>query len=199
MVDNKVRIVAVALVSLVVGAALGGVVAYSAKPTPRSDPARQRNDLVAGYGLMWSTLEDEAQIDKLGLLKRITLDAPPERILSIMAQVTKAANNTLEELGRYRELKPRIARLPVEDSFGTVLQAAMKEDSTKILLEHSPKFSKRLIISQAQALRMVIVLAQEIAKGDPNKERQAWLRRVASDYAKMYDSYLTNLAFAASN
>jgi len=60
---------------------------------------------VAGYGLMWSTLEDEAQIDKLGLLKRITLDAPPERILSIMAQVTKAANNTLEELGRYRELE----------------------------------------------------------------------------------------------
>jgi len=46
---------------------------------------------------------------------------------------------------------------------------------------------------------MVIVLAQEIAKGDPNKERQAWLRRVASDYARMYDSYLTNLAFAASN
>ena len=199
MVDNKVRIVAVALVSLVVGAALGGVVAYSAKPTPHSDPARQRNDLVAGYGLMWSTLEDESQVYKLGLLKRITLDAPPERILSIMGQVSEAANNTLEELARYRELEPRIARLPVADSFGTVLQAAMKEDSTKILLEQSPKFSKRLIISQAQALRMVIVLAQEIAKGDPNKERQAWLRRVASDYARMYDSYLTNLAFAASN
>ena len=199
MVDNKVRIVAVALVALVVGAALGGVVTYSAKPTPRSDPARLRNDVVAGYGLMWSTLEDEAQIDKLGLLKRITLDAPPERILSIMAQVSKAADNTLAELARYRELEPRIARLPETDSFGTVLQAAMKEDSTKILLEHSPKFSKRLIISQAQALRMVIVLAQEIAKGDPNPERQAWLQRVASDYGRMYDSYLTNLTFAASH
>jgi hypothetical protein len=199
MVNNKVRIFAVALVSLLVGAALGGAVTYSAKPTPPSDPARQRNDLVAGYGLLWSTLEDEATIDKLGLLKRITLDAPPERILSIMAQVSKAANNTLEELARYRELQPRIARLPVTDSFGTVLQAAMKEDSTKILLEHSPRFSKRLIISQAQALRMVIVLAQEIAKNDSNKERQAWLQRVASDYGKMYDSYLTNLTFAASN
>lgn len=199
MVNSKVRIVAVTLVSLVVGAGLGGVVTYSATPAPRSEPARQRNDLVAGYGLMWSTLEDESQVYKLGLLKRITLDAPPERILSIMGQVSEAANNTLEELGRYRELEPRIARLPETDSFGTVLQAAMKEDSTKILLEHSPKFSKRLIISQAQALRMVIVLAQEIAKGDPNPERQAWLQRVAGDYGKMYDSYLTNLTFAASN
>src|SRR6188508_1272163 len=43
MDSNKVRIVAVALVSLVAGAALGAVVAYSgrSKPIPRSDPHRQ--------------------------------------------------------------------------------------------------------------------------------------------------------------
>jgi hypothetical protein len=66
-------------------------------------------------------------------------------------------------------------------------------------MEHSPKFSKRLIISQAQARLMLIVLSNEIAKSDPNKERQAWLQRVASDYTKMYDAYLTNLAFTDSN
>ena len=199
MDSQKIRIVAIALVSLVAGAALGGFVVYSKKPIPHGESADLRNDLLTGYGIMWSTLEDEAQVDKLGLFKRITLDAPSEHVLSIMAQVSKAADNTLEELGRYRALKPAIERLPKTDSFGASLQAAMKEDSTKLLLERSPKFSKRLIISQAQALRMVIVLSKAIAKIDPNKERQEWLQRVSSDYTKMYDDYVTNLVFAGSH
>jgi hypothetical protein len=198
--NNKLRIAAIALVSLVAGAAIGGFVAYSEKPTPiPRAPAQLRNDLLTGYGLMRSTLEDEAAVEKLGLFKRVTLDAPPERVLSIMAQVSKAAANTLEELGRYRALEPAIERLPETDGFGTDLQEAMKEDSTKLLLERSPKFSKRLIISQAQALRMIIVLSKEIAKIDPNKERQQWLLRVSSDYTKMYDAYVANLQFAGSH
>jgi hypothetical protein len=190
---NKVRIVAVALICLVAGAALGAGVAYPArsKPIPRSD-------LLTAYTLMWSTLEDESGIDKLGLFKKVTLDAPPEKVSSIMAQVSKAADNTLEELERYRKLEPPIKRLPETDSFGTNLRRAMKDDSTKLLLERSVKFPKRLIISQAQALRMMIVLSKEIAKLDPNKERQEWLQRVSSDFTKMYDAYLTNLAFEGS-
>lgn len=201
MDSSKVRIVVIALVSLIAGAAIGGFVAYSEKPTPtpHNEPARLRNDLLTGYGLMWSTLEDEAEVDKLGLFKRITLDAPSESVLSIMAQVSKAADNTLEELARYRALEPAIERLPDTDSFGNSLQQAMKEDSTKLLLERSPKFSKRLIISQAQAVRMVIVLSKAIAKIDPSKERQQWLQRVSNDYTKMYDAYVTNLVFTDSN
>jgi hypothetical protein len=190
MDSKKVRIVALALVCLVAGAALGAVVAYAgrSKPSPRSD-------LSTAYTLMWSTLEDESGIDKLGLFKKVTFDTPPEKVLGIMTQVSKAADNTLEELERYRKLEPSIKRLPEPDSFGTTLQRAMKDDSTKLLLEKSHKFPKRLIISQAQALRMMIVLSKEIAKIDPNKERQAWLQRVSSDFTKMYDAYLTNLAF----
>ena len=197
MESNKVRIVAVALVSLVAGAALGAVVVYSgrSKPIPRSDPAHRQDDLLTAYTLMWSTLEDESQLDKLGLFKRATLDAPPENVLSIMAEVSKAAGNTLEELERYRKLEPPIKRLPETDSFGTHLRRAMNEDSTKLLLERSLKFPRRLIISQAQALRMMIVLSKEIAKIDPNKERQEWLQRVSSDFTKMYDDYLTKLVF----
>lgn len=64
--DNKIGIAAVALASLVVGTARGGYIAHSTRTTGQSDPVRQRNDLVAGYGLLWSTLEDEAQVYKLG-------------------------------------------------------------------------------------------------------------------------------------
>lgn len=45
------------------------------------------------------------------MLKKLTFDTPPEKILGIIAQVSEAADNTLEELGRYRELPPRIDRL----------------------------------------------------------------------------------------
>jgi hypothetical protein len=138
MDDNKLRIVAVALVSFVVGAALGGFVAHLATPICHSDPTHQRNDLLAGYALMLSTLEDESQVYKLGLLKRITFDAPPEKISSIMAQASEAATNTLEELERYRQLEPRITQLPETDGFGTDFHAAMKEDSTKILWSIRP-------------------------------------------------------------
>jgi len=99
MVDNKVRIVAVALVSLVVVLRLAGSLRTQRSRLLMAIRSVSGTTSWQGNGLMWSTLEDEAQIDKLGLLKRITLDAPPERVLSIMAQVSKAANNTLEELG----------------------------------------------------------------------------------------------------
>ncbi len=189
------------LLVLMAGSALGGCAAIPEQATPVAarEPAGSWIDLLTGYELMRSTLDDEAQLDKLGTLKRVALDKPPDKVLSIMAQISKAAGNTLEELDRYSALKPAIEQLPEKDGFGTELQKAMKEDSTKQLLERSPQFPKRLLISQAQALRLMVVLPKTIARLDPNKERQEWLQRVSSDYTKMYDAYLANLVYGRSN
>ena len=55
-------------------------------------------------------------------------------------------------------------------------------------MDRSPRFSRRLLLSQAQALGMLAVLASEIEKIDPNHDRKVWLRRVSNDFGKMHET-----------
>ena len=169
------------------------------KPTEQHDTSRKHQDLLVAYNLLTTTLEDESNLEKLGFFKTITLDRPPETIIKIMEQVSDAADNTLEQLGHFRELSPKIEKLPKKGDFGENLQDAMKEAATSSLMDRSPKFSKRLLLSQAQALGMLVVLTKEIEKIDTNKDRKEWLRRVSNDFEKMYDAYLQNLRFTPAD
>lgn len=194
---------AASALSFLLGGTLGRLVVPGSLPQPTEQPhtsqSQEHKDLLDAYTLLTSTLEDEANVDRLNLLKTVTLDRPPERTRQIMNQVSAAAANTLEQLDAYRQLPPRIEKLPKTHAFGDNLQAAMKRHATSSLMERSPLFSKRLVLSQLQAFGMLVFLTAEIERIDPNTDRQAWMRRVSSDFQKMYDAYLQNLSFTSSD
>jgi hypothetical protein len=200
------KVVLIAVASLAIGIALGWLVPHLA-PRPPTEPAatepadasREHQDLLVAYNLLTTTLEYESKLDRLGFFKTITLDRPPKTIRAIMKQVSDAADNTLQQLDRYRELSPRIMKLPKQHGFGDTLQDALKKDIKSSLMDRSPTFSRRLILSQAQALGMLAVLTNEIEKVDPNPDRKVWLRRVSNDFVKMYDAYVQHLRFSPAS
>ena len=199
MTTNPRRtIVLVVVASLAIGVAAGWLTARFARRTPAEpvDASREHQELLVAYNLLTRTLEDESQLDRLGFFKTITFDRPPETIRTIMGQVSDAAENTLKQLDGYRGLAPRIAKLPKQHGFGDTLQDAIKKDIKSSLMDRSPRFSRRLLLSQAQALGMLAVLTSEIAKIDPNNDRKVWLRRVSNDFETMYDAYVQHLRFA---
>ena len=196
--NPKLKVVLVAVASLAIGIALGWMVPHLAQPKPAEqvDTLREHQDLLVAYNLLTTTLEDESKLDRLGFFKAITFDRPPATIRTIMDQVSDAADNTLKQLDRYRELSPRVMKIPKQHGFGDTLQEAMKKDMKSSLMDRSPAFSRRLLLGQAQALGMLSVLTKEIEKIDPNTDRKAWLRRVSNDFEKMYDAYVLHLRFA---
>jgi hypothetical protein len=195
--NPKLTVVLVAVASLAIGIGLGWLMPHLAQPIPTEqvDTVREHQDLLVAYNLLTTTLEDESKLDRLGFFKTLTFDRPPETIRTIMGQVSDAADNTLKQLDRFRGLSPRIMKLPKQRGFGDRLQVALKEDIKSSLMDRSPRFSRRLLLSQAQALGMLVVLTNEIEKIDPNNDRKVWLRRVSSDFEKMYDAYVQHLRF----
>jgi hypothetical protein len=206
--NPKRTVVLVAAASLATGVVLGWLIGHipprttavavdaPGAPAVAVDASRAHQDLLVAYNLLTTTLEDESELDRLGFFKTITFNRPPATIRAIMGQVSDAADNTLKQLDRYRELSPRIMRLPKQHAFGDTLQDAMKKGMKTSLMDRSPQFSRRLLLSQAQALGMLAVLSDEIEKIDPNTDRKRWLRRVSSDFEKMHDAYVQHLRFA---
>jgi hypothetical protein len=196
--NPKLTVVLVAAASLAAGVVLGWRIGHIAPRTPTEpvDASRAQQDLLVAYNLLTTTLEDESELHRLGFFKAITLNRPPATIRTIMGQVSDAADNTLKQLDRYRELSPRLTKLPKQHGFGDTLQDAIKKDMKSSLMDRSPQFSRRLLLSQAQALGMLAVLSSEIEKIDPNADRKRWLRRVSNDFEKMHVDYVQHLRFA---
>ena len=55
-------------------------------------------------------------------------------------------------------------------------------------------FDIRFLFLQAQATRMVSVMAAQVAKVDPNPERKAWLNEVSSQYEKFRNELVDSLS-----
>jgi hypothetical protein len=194
----KSSLVAAAL--LAAGFAGGWFLAPNAEPSPvqHAKAPTTQSDLSVGYDLLTRTLEDESNLGKLGLFKTITFDRPPEAIRELLTEVGDTASKTVEELDRYRKASPPVPRIPKQGGIGDRLQDAIKEQTKSALLERSPRFSTRLLLSQAQALGVLTALTSELAKIDPNEERREWLRRVSAQFGKMNDAYVQELHFEPS-
>lgn len=191
----KTSLIAVALLGS--GVALGLSLAPCTVPDDTRPAAAPppRSDLVIGYDLLERTLEDEANLGKLGFFKTITLDRPPESIRELMTKVADTAAETLDQLERQRKAAPPIAKMEKQGGIGDRLQDAIKEQTKSDLLERSPRFSARLLLSQGQALGMLTALTGELEKIDPNKERREWLHHLSGQFGKMYDAYMKELQF----
>lgn len=191
----KTSLIAVAFLGS--GVALGWALATCTGPDDAGPAVASpsRSDLVVGYDLLERTLEDEANLDKLGFLKTITFDRPPESIRELMTEVADIAAETLDQLERHRKAAPPIAKMEKQGGIGDRLQDAIKEQTKSDLLERSPRFSARLLLSQGQALGMLTALTGELEKIDPNKERREWLHDLSGRFGKMYDAYMKELQF----
>lgn len=149
----------------------------------------ERNDLLTGYELIGQSLDAEAHLKYLLWLRELTLQGPAKEIERLMAMIYEASARRSDELEKLRKLSPAVTEKPWPSPFGDAIQESAQWRGTKEMLFPDGKFGIRFLFLQAQATRMVTVIAEQTAKIDPNTERQKWLGEVA----KQFDDYREQL------
>lgn len=169
-----------------IGAVMLALVGCDRRPADEVAPELtepRRQELLIGYVLLADTLSDESRLGTLDLFKTLTLDAPNDAIAKMMQTLSEASTRRASELSKLRHLAPDVSDKPQAPSpLGDAITAVAKEFGKSEMLSRSGGFDVRFVLLQAQATRMVAAIATATARFDPNPERKAWLKSLATEY-----------------
>jgi len=145
------------------------------------------NDLLVGYELLASSLSGESGLGKLRVFKKLALSAPPPDVEETMRTLAQASRKRAHELRELRKLSPDVTGHPPPSRIGDAIQKAATEAGKHDMLHPDGSFSARYLFLQAQAVRMIGVIAGEIAKLESNTKRRSWLAGVAAEYESYHE------------
>ena len=148
---------------------------------------QDRRSLEIAFSLLANSLGAEAELKWLAIFKKLTLQGPAEQVEAIMKQIQEASDSRAKEFKTLRKLAPAVTRKPPPSPMGDAIEAAAQEAGTQELIFASGVFNIRFLFLQAQATRMISVVAEQAAKVDPNEERSRWLREVSSQFENFRD------------
>ena len=148
--------------------------------------------LEVGYDLLQTTLSGEAKLKWLLLLRKVTLKEPGKKIQKMLQQIQQASAKRVEELAELRGLSPDASGTPPPSVIGDAIQDSATDEGTKEMVFSDGSFNIRFVFLQAQATRMISVIAKQTALLDSNPRRQKWLGEVA----KQYEGYREGLVEA---
>lgn len=152
------------------------------------------NDLLVGYSLLDTTLSGESMLKWLLTVREVTFQSPAKATEGLLTRISKASAIRSKELQRLRTLAPQATRKPPPSPIGDAIQDAASEAGEHEMLFPDGAFDIRFLFLQAQATRMVSVMAAQVAKVDPNPERKAWLNEVSSQYEKFRNELVDSLS-----
>lgn len=148
-------------------------------------------DLLIGHNLLQDTLSGEGGLGMLRVLKKLTLSHVGKDVQNMMNALGEASRNRSKELEKLRKLEPDVSSKPPPSPIGDAIQTAATEAGKHDMLHPDGTFSVRFLFLQAQATRMVAVMATETAKIEPNADRRKWLVAVAKEYEGYHDDVVT--------
>ena len=155
--------------------------------------SRTQQDLEMGYSLLESSLGDETDLKWLLLMRKLTLNKPPAEIASIMERISETSKARAAEISRLRRLDPDVSENPPSSPVGNAIQASAKAMGMHEMVFPDGEFNIRFLFLQAQATRMIAVIAAETAELDPNEERSAWLRKVSKEFESLRDELVESV------
>jgi len=159
----------------------------SPAPTTAADGSVSE-DLLIGYELLADTLRDESKLRWLDLLKKLTFSRPTDGVSDFLEKISSATKTDARRLDQLRTLAPDASAEPRTTSvIGDAITAGAKSRGSEEMLDRHGAFNIRFMLLQAQALRMIAVMAAEIAELDPNPQRSAWLTEIAVKYESYRD------------
>ena len=148
-----------------------------------------QKSLEIAFALLENSLDAESELKWLIVFKKLTFHGPAERVEVVMKKIQKASSARSKELQTMRKLAPSVTGAPPPSPMGDAIEAAAQEAGTEELLFSSGVFNIRFLFLQAQATRMISVVAQQAAKVDPNGKRSQWL----SDVSDQFEGYRDDL------
>ena len=147
-------------------------------------------ELEIGWDLLQTTLSGEAKLKWLLLFKEITLKEPGKKIEKMLRKIQEASAKHVEELAELRRLSPDVSATPPPSAIGDAIQDSATDEGTKEMIFSDGSFNVRFVFLQAQATRMISVIAKQTALMDPNPRRQKWLGEVAKQYEGFRDEFV---------
>lgn len=180
----------VAVLAVVIVAGVGDVLGETG--VARAETRTQEN-LEVGYSLLESSLGDESELKWLLLMRKLTLHKPPAEIASIMEKISQTSKTRAAEISKLRKLDPDVSAEPSSSPVGDAIQASAKAMGMHEMVFPDGAFNIRFLFLQAQATRMVAVIAAETAELDPNKERSKWLRKLAKEFEGLRDELVESV------
>ena len=143
---------------------------------------KSHDDLLTTYTLLGAALSDESRLKWLLLVRKITLNKPPDEVVKLMEKLSTTSKKRAAELEELRKLKPSVEGTPDPSPIGDAIQASAKDMGIYEMIFPDGGFNIRFLFLQAQATRMIAVIADEAAKIDANPKRQKWLKNLAAEY-----------------
>ena len=131
--------------------------------------AQDRQSLLLAVSLLEDTLGGEAELKWLLLVKKLTLQGPGKEVEQIMVRIQRASEKRKSELQSLRKLDPPIMGEPPPSPMGDAIQSAAEEAGTEEMIFSKGVFNIRFLFLQAQATRMISVVAAQAAWVDPNR------------------------------
>ncbi len=171
----------VVLLVAVFGVAFSGVANLGGSGVAHASK-KSHDDLLTTYTLLGAALSDETKLKWLLLVRKITLNKPPAEITKLMEKISAVSKKRAAELEELRKLKPSVEGTPDPSPIGDAIQASAKDMGTHEMIFPDGGFNIRFLFLQAQATRMIAVIADEAAKIDENPKRQEWLKNLATEY-----------------
>lgn len=162
---------------------LGVALASTVPARADENAAESREDLLTGYALLSQSLGSEENLKYLLWLRELTLQGPTKEVERLMTMIYETSSQRSEELEKLRKLSPPATAAPPPSPIGDAIQAAAQWDGTKEMLFPDGEFGMRFVFLQAQATRMISVIAEQTAKIDPNAERKKWLQDVGREFS----------------
>ena len=134
-------------------------------------------------------MDAESELNWLILFKKLTFQGPEKQVEVVMKKIQGAAAKRSKELHALRKLAPSVTASPPPSPMGDAIEAAAQEAGTEELIFASGVFNIRFLFLQAQATRMISVVAEQAAIVDPNEKRSQWL----NDLSDQFEGYRDDL------
>ena len=157
-----------------------------AEPSPTLS-SEDRKSLEIAFELLENSLSAEAELKWLVIFKKLTFEGPAKEAEGIMKKIQRASETRAKEFQSLRKLPPSVTSEPPPSPMGDAIETAAQEAGTEELIFSSGVFNIRFLFLQAQATRMISVVAEQAAKVDPNDQRSAWLRKVSNEFEDYRD------------
>ena len=155
------------------------------------EPAPTHLDLLIGHNLLQDTLSGEGGLGMLRVFKKLTFGHVGEDVQNMMKALGEASKQHSKELKELRKLEPDVSGKAPPSPIGDAIQAAATEAGKHDMMHPDGTFSVRFLFLQAQATRMVAVMATQTAKIEPNAERKKWLEALAMEYEGYHDDVVS--------
>lgn len=156
-------------------------------------PGGTNTALNQGYATLYATIRDDADIDKVLMLKR-----PSGDVTALVRDIAQFCRETRDQMHALRAADASLdfERQGLPQVEALTRQAISDATSKQLMFSGGGSFEVRVLLTQHEALNYITHLSATLANAEPDAERKRFLTQLSSDSAKLHQRVLSLLESA---